>query len=40
VGTTVKSLYQSDLIGLRVIFQASWGLRSSSGIAVLSNVKW
>ena len=40
VATTVKSLYQSDLIGLRVIFQASWGLRSSSGIAVLSNVKW
>lgn len=40
VAATVKSLYQSDLIGLRIIMQVSWGLRSDSGLAWLENVLW
>jgi hypothetical protein len=40
VGTTVKSLFQSDLIGLRTIFEISWGLRSASGFTWMQNVNW
>jgi hypothetical protein len=40
VGTTVKSLVQSDLVALRAILEVSWGLRSASGLAWLSGVTW
>jgi hypothetical protein len=40
VAGTVKSLYQSDLIGLRTVFELSWGLRDPGGLAWLSSVGW
>jgi hypothetical protein len=37
--TTVSS-FQSDLIGLRLILRASWGLRHPSGVSWIQGVKW
>jgi hypothetical protein len=37
---TVKSLYQTDSVGIRVMADVSWGLRSSSGVAWVSGVAW
>jgi hypothetical protein len=39
VSQTVKSLYQSDLIGLRTILDISWALRNPAGLAWTS-VNW
>jgi hypothetical protein len=36
----VRSLWQTDSIGLRLIMEVSWGLRSTSGLAWLSGVNW
>lgn len=40
VAATVKSLFQSNLIGLRVTADVSWALRSSSGVAWVENTAW
>jgi hypothetical protein len=40
VATTVKSLWQSDLIGLRTILEISWGLRSANGVAWMTGTNW
>jgi hypothetical protein len=40
VGATTKSLWQSDLWGLKTVLQIGWCLRSTSGVAWLQNVKW
>lgn len=40
VGATVKSLWQSDLIGLRAILQISWGLRAAGGLSWVENTAW
>jgi hypothetical protein len=40
VAGTVKSLFQSDLIGLRTVFELSWGLRDPAGLAWLGSVIW
>lgn len=37
---SVKSLYQTDLLGLRTIFRCSWGLRSTTGLCWMQNVVW
>jgi hypothetical protein len=34
------SYFQSDLIGLKMIFEMSWLLRSSSGLAYMTAVTW
>jgi hypothetical protein len=40
VAATTKSLFQSDLVGLRTIFELSWGLRDPAGLAWLGSVTW
>jgi hypothetical protein len=40
VAAPVRSLWQSDAIGLRLILQVSWGLRAATGIAWLENAVW
>jgi len=39
-GTSVGSLYQTDEVGLRLRWPISWALRSSNGLAWLTNVNW
>lgn len=39
VATTVKNLFQSDLIGLRTVFEISWGLRAG-GLSWLQSANW
>jgi hypothetical protein len=38
--TPVKSLFQTDLIGLRMVLQAAWGLRNPAHVAIVSGVTW
>lgn len=40
VAATVKSLFQSNLIGLRITADVSWALRSTSGVAWVQNTAW
>jgi hypothetical protein len=40
VAATVKALWQSDLIGLRTIFEVSWALRDAGGLSWVENVNW
>jgi hypothetical protein len=40
LGAPVQSLFQSDAIGLRVLCDCDWCLRSSSGFAWMQNVNW
>jgi hypothetical protein len=40
ITTSVRSLYQSDLIGMRTVLEISWGLRAAGGLAWLENVIW
>jgi hypothetical protein len=40
VAATTVSSFQSDLIGLRLVLRASWGLRHPSGVSWISGVKW
>jgi hypothetical protein len=40
VAATVKNLFQSDLVGLRTIFELSWGLHDPAGLAWLGSVTW
>ena len=39
VAQPVKNLYQTDLIGLRMILRASWGMRNQKHVAVVSGVQ-
>ena len=40
VASVTVSLYQSDLISLRMIFELGWVLRHASGLAWMQNVVW
>ena len=40
VATTVKSLFQSDETGLRVLADVAWGLRYASGVAWVTGTGW
>jgi hypothetical protein len=40
VAGTVKSLWQTDSLGLRTVLQVSWGLRHVNGLAWVENVNW
>jgi hypothetical protein len=40
VATTVKSVFQSDLIGLRMIMEVSWALRNAGGLAWVGSTVW
>jgi hypothetical protein len=36
----VKNLFQTDLIGLKMILRASWGMRNAKHVAIVENVTW
>jgi hypothetical protein len=36
----VKSLFQTDVVGLRMILRASWGMRNPAHVAIVENVTW
>lgn len=38
--TPVKSLFQVDLIGLKMILRASWGMRNAKHVAIVEGVSW
>ena len=38
--TPTKSLFQTDVIGLRMILNASWGMRNVKHVAIVSGVSW
>jgi Phage capsid family len=40
VGAPVRSLWQTDSVGLRLILEVNWGLRSSSALAWCEDVIW
>jgi hypothetical protein len=40
VGTPARSLWQSDSVGLRLVLEVNWGLRSSAALAWVENVIW
>jgi hypothetical protein len=40
VGAPARSLYQTDTIGLRLLFGCSWALRSPTGLSFVQNVNW
>jgi hypothetical protein len=40
VGAPARSQFQSDVIGLRMRFEMSWGLRSATGLAFMNAVNW
>jgi hypothetical protein len=40
VAAPTRSLFQTDSIGLRMIMEVSWGLRSATGLAWMVNVLW
>ena len=40
VASVTVSLFQSDLISLRMIFELGWVLRHASGLAWMQNVVW
>ena len=40
VASPSTSLFQSDLIGLRLIVRASWGWRASGKAALVTGVTW
>lgn len=40
VAAPVRSLWQTDTVGLRLIMDVAWGLRSTSGLAWLNGVNW
>jgi hypothetical protein len=37
---TTLNLYQSDLIGLKIVADIDWGLRSASGVSFMESVSW
>jgi hypothetical protein len=40
VAAPLRSLYQTDAIGLRIILYVSWGLRNSGGLSWTESVTW
>jgi hypothetical protein len=40
VAAPLRSLFQTDSIGLRLIMEVSWGLRNPAGLAWMSAVNW
>ena len=40
VATPVKSMFQTDIIGLRMILRASWAMRNPLHVAVVHGVSW
>ena len=40
IATPVKSLFQTDVVGLRMILRAAWGMRNPLHVAVMSGVTW
>jgi hypothetical protein len=40
VATPVKSMFQSDLIGLKMILRTAWALRNSAHVAICEGVSW
>lgn len=40
VAAPVKSLWQADLLSIRIIMEVSWGLRSATGLAWTQTVVW
>jgi hypothetical protein len=40
VAAPMRSLYQTDALGLRMIFNVAWALRNSGGLAWMSGVTW
>jgi hypothetical protein len=40
VGAPARSLFQTDMISLRMSFEMSWALRSSTGLQFMSAVNW
>jgi hypothetical protein len=40
VGSPARSLWQTDSLGLRLILECNWGLRSSAALAWAENVVW
>jgi hypothetical protein len=40
VGTPILSLYQQDLLSLKIIADLNWQLRSSNGFAYITSVNW
>jgi hypothetical protein len=39
-GTPVKSMFQTDVIALKMILRASWGMRNPAHVAVVSGCTW
>jgi hypothetical protein len=40
VASPIRSLWQTDTLGLKCVLQTTWGLRSSTGLAYMSAVNW
>jgi hypothetical protein len=40
VAVPVKNLFQEDLIGLKMILRASWGLRNPAHVAIMEGTSW
>jgi hypothetical protein len=40
IATPIRALWQTDTVGLRIVFDINWALRSTSGIALVTNVNW
>ena len=40
VAAPVRRLFQTDSIGLRAIFNVSWGLRTTGAVAWLTGITW
>jgi Phage capsid family len=40
ISAPARSLFQSDVLGLRLIMEVSWGLRHTSGLAWISGATW
>jgi len=37
---TTYSLFQSDMVGVRVVLDVSWAVISTSGVALMNSVSW
>ena len=40
IAAPVESMFQTDKLAIRMVFEMSWALRSASGLAWMQNVKW
>ena len=40
VAAPTKSLWQHDLLSIRLVLEVSWALRTSAGLAWTENVTW